>query len=153
MRTLLLALLLAFAASPAAAASDRDEKRAVVAAVQEFFDALAAKDEARLMAGVVPEGTITATRTVEGKLRVRTQSWREWAKGVAGANEALLERMYSPKVRLRRPVASLWAEYGFWRDGKFSHCGVDVVDLVKVDGRWKLLNVAYTYETDGCRRK
>ena len=151
MRTLALALLI-LSAAPAAAAP-ADDKRAVVAAVQEFFDALAAKDEARLMAGVVPEGTITASRTVDGKPRLRTQSWAEWAKSVAGANGALLERMYSPKVRVRGPIASLWAEYDFWRDGKFSHCGVDVVDLVKVDGRWKLLNVAYTFETEGCPKR
>ena len=142
---------LLFAAPPAAAAN-RDDEQAVLAAVQEFFDALAAKSETRIMAVVIPEGTISAQRTRDGKLQFRADAWPGWAKSLAGASETLEERMHSPKVRVKGTIASVWTYYTFWRNGAFSHCGIDNVDLAKVDGRWRIVNLSYTAETEGCRR-
>ena len=151
MRNLLLALL--FLCSTPAAAAESDEKRAILAAVQEFFDALAAKDEARLMAAVVPEGRISAQRVKGGKAELHVDAWAEWAKSLAAAEVSLEERMHGPKVRVKGSIASVWTYYTFYRDGKFSHCGIDNFDMAKVDGRWRILNVSYTAETEGCRRK
>ena len=149
MQTLL--ALLALAASPTTAPAN--ERRAVLAAVQEFFDALAAKDEKRLMATVVPEGRISAQRMRDGTMQLRTQGWAEWAKSVAQALESLEERMHDPKVRVSGSIASVWTYYTFRRNGAFSHCGIDNFDMAKLDGRWKIVNISYTVETEGCRRK
>jgi hypothetical protein len=43
-------------------------------------------------------------------------------------------------VLIRGPIAVVWGEYEFWTDGQFSHCGVDSVDFVKIDGTWKVAN-------------
>ena len=149
MQTLL--ALLALAAPPTTASAH--ERRAVLTAVREFFDALAAKDEKRLMATVVPEGRISAQRNRDGKTQLRTQGWAEWAKSVAGAQEALEERMHDPQVRVSGSIASVWTYYTFRRNGAFSHCGFDNFDMAKLDGRWKIVNISYTVETEGCRRK
>lgn len=55
-----------------------------------------------------------------------------------------------PTILIRGPIAVIWGEYEFWTDGKFSHCGVDSVDLVKVDGKWKVANFMWTVEKDNC---
>jgi hypothetical protein len=44
----------------------------------------------------------------------------------------------------------VWGEYEFWIDGAFSHCGVDAVDLVKIDGEWKVANFMWTVEKENC---
>jgi hypothetical protein len=152
MRTFLPALLCLCAASPAAA-GDADEKRAILAVVQELFDALGAKDEARVMAAVVPEGRISAQRVRDGQVQLRVQSWQEWAKSLPQARETLEERMHGPKVRVKGNIASVWTYYTFWRDGKFSHCGIDNFDMAKVGGRWKILHISFTVETEGCRKR
>lgn len=151
MRNLLLALL--FLCSSPAAAAEADEKRAILAAVQEFFNALAAKDEARLMAIVVPEGRISSQRVKGGKAELHVDAWAAWAKALAASEVSLEERMHGPKVRVKGSIASVWTYYTFYRDGKFSHCGIDNFDMAKVDGRWRILNISYTAETEGCRRK
>lgn len=148
---LALATLLAVAAP--ASTTQVDERRAVLATVQEFFDALAAKDEKRLMATVVPEGRISAQRTREGKTQLRTQGWADWTKSVAQSKETLEERMHDPQVRVSGLIASVWTYYTFRRDGAFSHCGIDNFDMAKLDGRWKIVNISYTVETEGCRRR
>jgi hypothetical protein len=47
-------------------------------------------------------------------------------------------------------MAVFWAPYDFYIDGEFSHCGVDVFDLIKLDGQWKLANSMYTVISSGC---
>jgi len=49
-----------------------------------------------------------------------------------------------------RPIAVVWAPYEFWQDGKTSHCGVDVFDLVRIDGEWRVSNSMWTVEPDAC---
>ena len=147
------ALLTLLALATPATTAPANERRAVLAAVQEFFDALAAKDETRLMAVVVPEGRISAQRMRYGKTQLRTQGWSEWANSVAQAQDALEERMHDPQVRVSGSIASVWTYYTFRRNDAFSHCGFDNFDMAKLDGRWKIVNISYTVETEGCRRK
>jgi hypothetical protein len=149
---ILLALLLLSAAAPAGT-RDADERRAVLAAAQQLFDALAARDPAAVMTAVVPEGTISGHVTRDGTTRFFADRWQDWADGLREGNERLEERMHDPRVRIRGNMASIWTEYSFYRDGRFSHCGVDLFDMAKVDGRWRVLNITFTVETEGCRRR
>ena len=152
-RTLrLLALLLIALAAPAQAGQGA-ERRAILSTVQSFFDALAARDQAALMATVIPEGRITSHRVRDGRTVVQTGGWSEWAGRIATSTERLEERMYAPQVRIRGSLATVWTEYSFHREGAFSHCGVDLFDMAKIDGRWRILNISYTVETEGCRRR
>ena len=152
MRRFLMAFALLFAAVPAQA-GPREERREVLATVQRLFDAMAARDQAALMAEVIPEGRITSHRVRDGRVVVQTSGWTEWAASVAGANAALEERMYDPQVRIRGSLATVWTDYTFHLNGAFSHCGIDLFDMAKVDGRWRVLNISYTAETEGCRRR
>jgi Putative lumazine-binding len=153
MRLRALAAFVFLVISMPAYATDRDERREVLATVQRLFDALAARDQAAVMAEVLPEGRITSHRVRDGNLTLRTTGWSEWAASLSGVQETLEERMHDPKVRIRGSMASVWTEYSFRRGGAFSHCGIDLVDLAKVDGRWRILNLSYTAETEGCRRR
>jgi hypothetical protein len=62
----------------------------------------------------------------------------------------MLERMWAPVVRLSGRVATVTAPYDFHRDGKFTHCGVDVFTLVKVGETWKISAITYTVQATGC---
>ena len=134
-------------------AGQAPERRAVLATVQRFFDALAARDAAAVMREVVPEGRITSHSMRDGRVEVQTGAWSDWAAGLARSNERLEERMYAPNVRIRGSLATVWTEYSFRRNGAFSHCGVDLFDMAKVDGRWRIVNISFTVETERCRRR
>lgn len=59
--------------------------------------------------------------------------------------------MWSPKVVLRGTLmATVTAPYEFKLDGKTTHCGIDVFDLAKVDGQWKIASAVWTAEPDAC---
>ena len=134
-------------------AAEADERSEVLGAVQRLFDALAARDQAAIQSTVLPEGRITSHVVRDGQVAVRTGSWEEWTQRIMSATRRLEERMFDPEVRIRGSLATVWTEYDFHIDGALSHCGMNLVDLARVDGRWRILNVSFTVETEGCPRR
>jgi hypothetical protein len=56
----------------------------------------------------------------------------------------LEERLHDPLVRIDEDLAMIWAPYEFLVDGKLDHCGTDVVEVVRRDGRWLIAGLADT---------
>ena len=123
------------------------ERQAVLAVVQTFFDGMAARDVNRLSPILMPEGRFYAMDERDGKRSMRTFTNAEYLKGLPGQKQSVRERMWNPEVRIRGSIASVWTPYDFWRDGSFSHCGVDAFDLIRIDGQWRIAGGMYTVET------
>jgi hypothetical protein len=134
-----------------AASSAAGEETAVIAAVQRFFDTMAACDAAGMRAVVDPEGRVLRLRPgPSGEPAVSSSTFGDFLARLASCPETLLERMWDPQVRVHGSLATLWAPYDFWRGGTFSHCGVDAFDLVKSASGWRIVGVAYTVEPEAC---
>jgi hypothetical protein len=125
-----------------------NEEKAVIGKVQQLFDAMAKSDTAAARAIVIPEGRVIATRANGA---VSNMSQEEFAIRLGAGERTRLERMWNPTVQVRANLAQVWTEYDFHLDGKFTHCGVDVFTLVKVNGEWKVAGIGYTIETEGCK--
>jgi len=135
------------AQGPSASASD-PEREAVLAVVQAFFDTMAAKDVAGARRTVVPEGRFHSAGQQDGKPRIRAFTSEDYLKDLSVPMKPnVRERMWNPEVRIRGFVASVWTPYDFWRDGKFSHCGIDSFDLIKTDEGWRIAGISYTVES------
>jgi len=128
-------------------AADKEAERQVIDAVQKTFDVLAAKDEAGLRKLFLPDARLIAMRN--GK--VSSTPIDQFASRIATMQEPILERMWTPKVLVEGKIGVLWAEYDFHRSGKFSHCGIDVVNLLKTEEGWMISSIQYTVETEGCK--
>lgn len=123
------------------------DQRAVLAVVDRMFAALAAKSPAGLMAEVVPEGRATASVAGRGS---HSQAWPQFAEHLARIPGRPVERLIDPHVHVEGDIAMIWSRYEMELDGRFLHCGVDHFDLVRRDGRWKVLNLTWTQQTEGC---
>ena len=121
--------------------SDRD---AVLKVVQAFFDTMTAKDIDGAREILVPQGRFHAMRT---GAEPRSLSNEEYLAQLQASKQTMRERIWNPEVRVQGPIATMWAPYDFWIDGKFSHCGVDAFDLIKTDKGWKIAGGVYTLET------
>jgi len=151
MKALSLVAALALAA-PAAAATPPaapPEETAAVGAVQAFFDAMAAQDAAALANLTIPASVYTSIRPAPGGgTKINRITVEDFIKNL---RPGLHEAMWSPKVVLRGGLlATVTAPYEFKLDGKSTHCGIDVFDLAKVDGRWKIASATWTAEPDAC---
>ena len=153
MRRFTTALILAatLLSIPAARATAQDDPEAgPVAAVQALFDAMAARDGDAIRDLLTEGAVFTATEDTEDGVEVRESTGEDFAASVGEAGPALLERMWDPQVMVEGPVAVVWTPYDFHVDGRFSHCGIDAVNLVRSDDGWKISSIAYTVETERC---
>jgi hypothetical protein len=149
LRLLLVALLLI--AAPAAAQDDSAERQAVLAGVERLFAAMLARDAAAIPRITDPAGVVTAiTMDGAGGSSIATSTWAEFAQRLPQAPGPIRERMFDPEVRIRGDLASVWSRYDLWIGDTFSHCGTDLFEMVRRDGRWLMLHASFTRERTGC---
>ncbi|HYE89130.1 MAG TPA: nuclear transport factor 2 family protein [Vicinamibacterales bacterium] len=137
----LLGAWLAAQAPPAA------EREAVLKAVQMFFDTMTERNVDGARAVLQPQGRFHAVRMRDGKPDVRAFANEEYLADLQASKQRMRERIWDADVRIRGAIATLWAPYDFWIDGKFSHCGIDAFDLIKTEEGWKIAGGVYTVET------
>jgi hypothetical protein len=119
---------------------------AVLAVVQEFFDAMQAKDADRLRATCQPGAQFTAARLAATGYVLRQRPIEADAVHFAETKDSFLERMWSPTVHVTGRIAVVWTRYDFHLNGKMSHNGTDCFTLLKTDQGWKIACGAYTLE-------
>jgi len=129
------------------AAADPEEKP-VLAVIQTMFDGMASHNPELVKSALAPDARAVGVR---GDRVGTSRSREELAQAIAGGTTPLLERIWEPKVFIRGRIANVWAEYDFYADGKFGHCGIDTFLLLKTDEGWKVFSLTYTMETEGCK--
>lgn len=147
--------LLVLALTAGSAAAKDDERTAVLAVMQQAFDAVRSQDPEDWRAIQLAEGTTLSFRPHPdghaGRLAMRIARNDAFIADLSNDGHEYVERWTSePTVLIRGPIAVVWGEYEFWIDGRFSHCGVDSADLVMIDGAWRIANFMWTVEKDRC---
>jgi dipeptidyl aminopeptidase/acylaminoacyl peptidase len=137
---------------PARAQADAADEKAVLAAVQKLFDAMKDGDAEKAREVLVVDGQFMSLRPGEGGEGqiVQAQSNETFLEQLAAAQNEWLERMWDAEVMIHGDLALVWTPYDFHRDGEFSHCGIDVIDVIRIDGAWKVAGGTYTVEREGC---
>ena len=115
------------------AAESAAEERAVLASFQALLDGLGKRDKAVMMAQVLPGGSAVLMRN--GKPAQMTLEMLTDRLSQPGS-EAREERIHNAIVHVDGDVATVWAPFEFLVDGKIDHCGRDIANLIRVDGRW-----------------
>lgn len=60
------------------------------------------------------------------------------------------EQLSNIRTMIDGSLASVWADYRFFRGTTLSHCGVDHFLLVKEAGAWKIIELADTRRRENC---
>ena len=123
---------------------------AVVATVQRLFDAMAARDTVAARALLLPGTRFVSISNDTGPAIPRVQGDSAFLRMLAGSSERLLERMWAPVVQVQGRIATVWTPYDFHRGGRFSHCGIDAVTLLRTDAGWRSAGLLYTVQRTGC---
>jgi hypothetical protein len=145
---LLAAVLVAASGVPVKA--EHDDRAKVIAVIQTLFDAMATRDVSMAQKVMLPDARFNSVREEAGKRVVRSRAVKEDLTKWAALKENYLERMWDPEVRFHGPLAVVTAPYDFHIDGAFSHCGIDVFELLETDEGWRLAGGTYTVQKEGC---
>jgi Putative lumazine-binding len=141
------ALLILVLVSAALAQPADEERAAVLRAMQVFFDAMTARDVEGARKILQPQGRFHAISTRGATHEMRDFSNEEYVARLQASKQTMRERIWNPEVRIHGPIATVWAPYDFWIDGKYSHCGINAFDLVKTEEGWKITGGVYTVES------
>jgi hypothetical protein len=117
------------------------EEQAVLVPVQAMFDGMAKRDAAAIKQPLLPGGSMVLMR--DGNPTQMTFDAFAERVGRPGTKQ-IEERIHDPLIRIDNDLAVVWAPFDFLVDGKVDHCGTDLFNLVRKDGKWLIASVADT---------
>ena len=149
MRSFILFLTGFFIYSNSSAQSSVDSVKEVIS---KMFTAMRTGDE-KLFRSVMADSALLQgiSRDRAGKTVVRTESIPEFAAFVGTMKkDSADERITFDMVKVDGPLAIAWTPYKFYRNGQFSHCGVNSFQLVRFEGTWKIQYIIDTRRKGDC---
>jgi hypothetical protein len=147
-----LIILLIIIANCSKAPAQQPATDAIKQTVNNMFTAMRKGDSTLLRStfakGIVFHGVATQK---DGTSKLANEDPNEFIKMVGTPHKAVYdERIVFQDIKIDGDLASVWAPYKFYVDDKFSHCGVDVFQLMKTDSGWKIIYVVDTRRKDNC---
>lgn len=138
---------LASASTPARAQEAASDTAGVLDAARAMLEGITTGDTALLRSVTAPDLRLEGT-TPRGSLppTAAGQTREEFLAMVGRPDADLFERMWNPTVRIHGRVADVLAPYDFYQEGEFSHCGVDLFQLVETSEGWVVVSVIWTVE-------
>lgn len=145
-------LITLFAVMVVFPAFSQSEEAAVKAVIENLFNGMRAKN-ADQIAAVFAENAIMQTIETTGETGVvKAGSVADFVNGIGSlpAETNLDERITDYQIKIDGPMATAWTPYEFYFNDKFSHCGVNSFQLVKMASGWKIVYIIDTRRKDGC---
>lgn len=146
-RPLELTLLVCLALSQRAAAAGDT----ALGAVETFFEAMAANDWELASSVMIDDAVLYGYRIEAGQVTLSRTTVAEYLKSMSGREDRLLERIWDIEVLEQDGLASVWAPYDFYLNGKFHHCGTNSFNLIREDSGWRIAGVVYSMLTETCK--
>ena len=130
------------------------QEQAVMKPIEALFEGMKKADTAMVIGAFAEKVSLmTAYLTKEGESKVHHGKLEDFIKAIAEKptdSPLWLETIANPKIQVDDHLAHVWVDYTFKLDEKFSHCGVNSFQLVKLKGEWKIVQLIDTRRKDNC---
>lgn len=125
------------------------EYPAVKQVIDQFFDSINTGN-GPLLASLDVEGAqvLNIREDVAGEYVFVERDW--FTADNFGGDDQLTERYWDEQLLISDHLAVFWAPYDFHINGEFSHCGIDVLNLIKIEGQWKISHAMWTIQRPDC---
>jgi hypothetical protein len=134
------------------AAFAQNDETAVTQTVNRLFEGMKKTDTAMIRSAFSSSPILqTIVKSKEGKTLVESEFLDSFLVAIGKPHaEVYDERIVFDVVKIDGELAMVWAPYKFYLGDKFSHCGVDAFQLVKIDAEWKIQYLIDTRRRQGC---
>nr|WP_199156817.1 nuclear transport factor 2 family protein [Pedobacter sp. ASV2] len=140
--------LILFASKLFAQSTEQDLVKSVV---NKLFTGMRTGDSTVARSAFAKESLMQTIVNKDGKVLVRTESVDAFLKIIGTPHKGKYdERIVFTKILIDGSLASVWTDYKFYVDDKFSHCGVNSFQLVKGEEGWQIVYVIDTRRKDSC---
>lgn len=129
-----------------------DEENAIKQSINNLFTGMRTGDSTLASAAFAKESILQTIVNKDGKNIVKTESVSGFLKMIGTPrNQKYDERVLFSKILIDVPLASVWTDYKFYIDEKFSHCGVNSFQMVKGDKGWQIIHIIDTRRKENCK--
>ena len=151
MKRFILLSLLALSSLSVSAQTGTSETEAIKNVVNQLFDGMRKGDSSLVSATFSNDMILQTISNRTGSTTVRTEKPEEFLRAVGTPHTEIWdERITFDQVLVDGALASVWTSYKFYIGDKFSHCGVNSFQLVKVNEGWKIVYLIDTRRKDNC---
>ena len=123
----------------------------VMQVVNRLFEGMRKKDTTLMRSTFAPQARLLSAHMQNNAPVVSEANIDGWVASVGRNTGTLDERIFNPEVRVDGNLATAWMRYEFWLNGNFSHCGYNSFQLAKTTTGWKIIHIADSRRTEGCR--
>ena len=129
------------------------ETQAIKQTVTQFFDGMRRGDSTLVRRTLAPCAVFHGLGGKPGQPpTLETERISGFLKAVGTPHpEVWDERVQFERVLIDANLASVWAPYEFYLGSKFSHCGYDSFQLVKLADGWKIAHIIDTRRKEKCK--
>lgn len=129
-----------------------NEQEAIKKVVNNLFMAMRTSDTTLLKSVFAPEMILqSVVNKRDGSVGLVTEKAAAFIKSIGTPHKEVYdERIVITDVKVDGPLASVWAPYKFYVSSTFSHCGVNVFQLMKAADGWKIIYIVDTRRKDNC---
>ncbi len=131
----------------------QSEEEKVKFPILAMFDGMR-KSDTTLMRSAFAPGIVlqTIAKNKEGKLEVRSENIDMFVEFIGKPHTEIYdERITFDLIKIDADLAIVWTPYQFYVDEKFSHCGVNSFQLVRLNGEWKIQYIIDTRRKEDCK--
>jgi hypothetical protein len=145
-------LLISIVTSSLNTAAAQAEANAARQVVDRLFDGMRSGDSTAVRSVFTKTCNLTSiSKNAADSVVVHKSSIDGFVKAVGTPhNDKWDERIYDVKVSIDGPMAVVWAPYKFYLGEKFSHCGVNVFNLIQTRSGWKINDITDTRRKEAC---
>lgn len=147
-----LIIVFLMATSQISAQIQQHEEDLVKGTINKLFEGMRNTDSAMVSAAFSNNAIMqTIHKTKDGEFKLRDEKVSDFIK-LTGTprKEKLDERIVFTKILIDGNLASVWTDYKFYIDNKFSHCGVNSFQLFKDKTIWKIIYIVDTRRKENC---
>jgi hypothetical protein len=128
------------------------EEAAVKAAINRFFEGMRTSDSTLLKAALAPAAVFQTIMQKPGaEPVVKTENIQDFITAVTKPHpEVYDERITFDVVKTEGVLAVVWTPYTFYVGTRFSHCGVNSFQLVKLADGWRIQYIIDTRRKEPC---
>jgi hypothetical protein len=120
--------------------------------INQLFEAMRNADPVKLKATFADNAILQTTRrNQDGSFFIAEEKIDAFAESIGKLKkDSADERITFETIKIDGPLASVWTPYHFYYAGKFSHCGVNSFQVIRVYGDWKIQYLVDTRRRQGC---
>ena len=137
----LFATLLGLAACTAVSAQEEAD---VLAVADAALERITEEDSVGLTDLMIEQAMIYVGTYQDGEYVVRTRTYAE--NRARNFEVDLVERGFDPTVMVSGAIAIVWYPYDIYVDSEWSHCGVDIFNMIKTNEGWRIASLTYNVQ-------